>query len=201
MRDWRPDVEMPPHVAVLPRTAAGVPISFTVAYSSEKNFVLRPDPLLVPLGIPVTTPAIFSGGRRGLGEPIINVSDVSRQRACNVQGRCQVCGRRVPAGARYIADLRNRGQTIRLSGVERPLLVDSWTCLSCLRYSLRVCPGLAKRQPDIFRCTKWELVATFERPDSVPEHELPRGAVGWVKVAPIVYERVFFMDAQEAVHG
>jgi hypothetical protein len=191
---WRADVEMPPAVAALPQTQAGIPITYTVAWTSERGTVIRPDPIMEPLVAP-GTPAIFATGRRGVGQPMLNVSDTSRQRACNVQGRCQVCGRRLDDGPRWIADLRNRGQEIDLGGQRRPLLVDSWTHQDCLHYALRVCPGLARRRPAIFHVRDWRLIATLERPDSIPHEQLPDGAIGWVKVAPIDYDEYVLEDA------
>src|SRR4051794_27283273 len=102
---------MPPAVAALPTTQAGIPITYTVAWTSERETVIRPDPIMEPWA-PPGSPAIFSSGRRGEGQPMLNVSETSRQRACNVQGRCQVCGRRLDDGARWLADLRNSGQEI-----------------------------------------------------------------------------------------
>lgn len=191
---------MPPQVAALPRTASGIPITYTVAWTSEAETVIRPDPLMVPLGASPTAPAIFSSGRRGLGQPKLAVSETSRQRACNVQGRCQVCGGRLRTGARWIADLRNQGQEIDIGdGQRRPLIVDSWTHRDCLEYALQACPGLARRRPPIFRVHDWQLVATFERPESIPPEQLPNGAIGWVKVVPLAYEEFPFDEALEAV--
>jgi hypothetical protein len=197
-QEYRPGPAMPPQVEALPRTQAGIPITFTVAWTSERETVLRPDPILVPLGIPQGTPAIFSSGRRGDGQPMLRVSETSRQRACNVQGRCQVCGRRLPDGPRWIADLRNRGQEIEIGGARYPLIVDAWTHRDCLHYALQVCPGLDRKMPRIFHVGEWRLIATMERPDSIPHELLPKGAVGWVKVAPLDFDIYDFDEALEA---
>jgi hypothetical protein len=195
---WHPKVKMPPAVATLPQTPTGIPITYTVAWTSEHETVLRPDPILRALGIPPDFPAIFSSGRPGLGEPRLTVSDTARQRACNVQGRCQVCGRRLSDGPRWIADLRNRGQTIEYGGHMHPLLVDAWTHRDCLHYALQVCPGLGRLRPAIFRVRDWRLVATFERPDHIPHEQLPDGAVGWIKVVPLDYDTFDLDDALSA---
>jgi hypothetical protein len=46
---WR-DVPMPERVADLPRTTSGIPITYTVAWTSEREVILRNDPDLERLG-------------------------------------------------------------------------------------------------------------------------------------------------------
>lgn len=146
------DVEMPPGVAALPRNARGVPVSWTVAWSSEMKPRVDCDPCLEPLGYGAA-PALFHGGRQGDGEPILTHSDVARARRVAVTGHCQVCGEQLPGPTtppwrdppRWLVDLRNFGQSVTIGGTERPLIVDGWTCEPCLRYSMQVCPGLAAR--------------------------------------------------------
>lgn len=195
---WR-DVPMPPGVAALPRTNGGIPITYTVAWSSEQGSVVRRDPV-------VGRDAIFAAeGRQGEGTPKLAIVDTARQRRATVLGLCQVCGRKVPGRQRppwrqhprWLADL-HKGQGWRIGFRTVPLIIDGWTCEPCLTYALRVCPALVRKDwtPGadsalrLLRVYDAEIVATMERPDSTPEHELPDGAVGLMKIAPVVFEVV-----------
>jgi hypothetical protein len=194
---WR-DVPMPRQIAALPRTNGGIPITYTVAWSSEQTPVARIDPLLHPL-MPGAL-ALFHGGAQGTGTPKLAVSDVARARRVVLAGLCQACGRRLPGRheppwrqrPRWLCDLRNSGQTIRLGLRTLPLIVDGWTCESCLTYALRVCPGLvsktAAEEPDrlrLLRVRHAEFVATIEEVEGLDER-----VVGWVKIAPTGFDVV-----------
>lgn len=198
--DWR-DVPMPPGVAALPRTPGGIPITYTVAWTSERDVRLAPEPLID--GSPL---AVFSDGRQCEGRPKLAIVDTARQRRVALKGLCQVCARKLPGRRlppwrqhpRWLADLRKDGQTIQHGLRELPLVIDSWTCEPCLTYALQVCPGLLRRdwRPgadgalSLLRVRAAELVLTMERPDSIPAEELPSGAVGLVKVMPTAFDVV-----------
>jgi len=161
---WR-GVPMPPSVAALPRTARGIPISYTVCWSSEVGKPrVKPDPLLAALcGHP--REAIFWPGRRGYGQPLLRTGHEARQREGVIGGLCQVCAGKLPGAdlrlwrpqprpadppwrfpsPRWIADLRNaRGleAQVEADGPWLPVLTDGWTCEQCLGYSLLTCPAL-----------------------------------------------------------
>lgn len=192
---WR-DVPMPPRIAALPRTKAGIPITYTVAWTGERGMVFKPDPLLNRLGLR-DRPAIFppSGGQ-GEGTPKLSIVETSRQRRAAVLGLCQVCGHPIPEPSprrpRWLADF-TKGQSIRIGASVVPLVIDTWTCPDCLRYALKVCPALIHRRREGFhllRVRGYRLVATFEMPDA-PElaaHAPKDGAVGLVKIAPTDFD-------------
>lgn len=181
---WQ-DIQQPAGVRQLPKTAEGVPISYTVMWSSETEPIARVDPLLTLIGC--DTPALCHSGHRGVGEPNLAVSNVTRQRRVAILGLCQVCGQELPRRRpRWLADLRNRGQEIKIGLRRVPLIVDGWTCEPCLRYSLQICPGLAKRRPQLLRVRDFELVATLVHVDALPEQPL----IDWVKIAPTAFDWV-----------
>jgi hypothetical protein len=192
---WRDDVAMPARVAALPRTPGGIPITYTVAWTSERDVQLRPDPLLTRLGYGEHL-AIFAGGAPGDGAPKLAVTETSRQRRAALLGLCQVCGHPIPEPSkrrpRWLADLRKNGQTIRLDGRMLPLIIDTWTCAPCMAYALQVCPGLIRHRAEaplhLLAVRAYRLVATLERPDSIPASELPGGAIGLVKIAPTDFD-------------
>lgn len=178
-------VEQPPGVRRLPTTARGVPISYTVMWSSETEPQARIDPLLTRIGC--DTPALCHGGRQGDGVPRLGISNVTRQRRVAILGLCQVCGHELPTRRpRWLADLRNGGQEIKIGLRRFPLIVDGWTCEPCLRYSLQICPGLAARAPRLLRVRDYELVATLVHVDALPAEPL----VDWVKIAPTAFDWV-----------
>lgn len=190
---WR-DVPMPPGVAALPTTAAGIPITYTVAWTSEQTVELHQDADLAPL-LGYAPIAVFSSGRPGDGTPKLAIVDTARARRATVRGWCQICARPLPGrpSPPWNTEPRwcgwfTKGQTIRHAGRELPLIIDGWTCKPCLTYSLLVCPALvAKRDAGLLRLLRVrraELVATRERPESVPPSGLEEIPVGMVKIAP-----------------
>lgn len=183
---WR-SVPMPPGVAALPTTRSGIPITYTVAWSSEVRPVAREDPILRGMVAPGTM-ALFHSGAQGEGTPKLNVGSVDRVRRVTVLGLCQVCGRTLTARRpRWLCDLRNHGQEIEVGGRVVPLVVDGWSCEPCLRYGLLVCPGLLRRQHDdelrLLRVRSHRLVATIERVEGLSEP-----VIGWVKIAPLDFD-------------
>ncbi len=196
--DWR-SVPMPRGVARLPRTNGGIPITYTVAWSSETVPQARPDPLLSGIS-PHGIQALFHSGSQGEGSPKLAVSDVARTRRVVIAGLCQACGLRLPGRSkspwrqhpRWLCDLRNSGQEIRVGFRTLPLIVDGWTCEPCLAYALRVCPGLvAKAAADgddrlrLLRVRAAEFVATIEQVEC-----LAAPVVGWVKIAATSFDVV-----------
>lgn len=202
---WR-DVEMPPRIAELPRTAAGVPITYTVAWSSERDTVLERDgDLAVLLGYAPL--AICSSGRPGDGTPKLALVDTARARRATVRGWCQICGKPLPGRQMQPWDTEPRwcgwftkGQTIRYAGRLLPLVIDGWTCVPCLSYSLQVCPALVARRAagnlQLLRVRRAELIATRERPDSIPASALDEMPIGMVKIAPVDFD---VLTAEEVV--
>lgn len=198
---------MPGRISVLPRTRSGIPITYTVAWSSEHRTVLRNDPdLQVLLGKP--TLAIFSSGRPGDGTPKLDVVETSRARHAALRGLCQVCGLHLPGRpSPWLTEPRwcgwfTLGQTVRVGGRRVPLVIDGWTCKTCLNYSLQVCPALvakrAKGDLQMLRVRRAEMVATLERPESMAAEGfvVPGGEtagkkslpVGMVKIAPLDFD-------------
>ena len=182
---WR-DVPQPAGVRRLPRTSTGVPISYTVMWSSETEPIARFDPLLGAIGCKML--GLSYGGKQGDGYPLLSVSNPERQRRVAIGGLCQVCGNRLSGRHRWLADLRNGGQEIKIGLRWVPLIVDGWTCERCLRYSLRVCPGLTYRRPRLLRVRRFELVATVVHVEALPDEPL----VDWVKIAPTAFDWVDF---------
>lgn len=194
---WR-DVPMPDRVAALPRTRSGIPITYTVAWSSERDTVLRDDPDLRSIyGRP--TLAIFAGGAQGEGTPKLDVVSTARARRAALKGLCQICARHLPGrpSPPWSTEPRwcgwfTKGQTITIAGRQVPLIVDGWTCKPCLEYALRVCPALVARRAAgtlaLLRIRRAELVATLERPESIPPDELDELPVGMVKIAPLDFD-------------
>ncbi len=194
---WR-DVPMPRGVAALPRTTGGVPITYTVAWSSETTPKAHHDPLLTARGM--TMAALFHSGAQGVGRPKLAVSDVARTRRVVLAGLCQACGQKLPGRSkppwqqhpRWLCDLRNQGQTIRIGLRTLPLIVDGWTCEPCLTYALRVCPGLVTKAAAggddglrLLRVCAAEFVVTVEQVEGLADP-----VVGWVKLAPTAYDVV-----------
>lgn len=194
---WR-DIPMPAQVAALPRTRSGIPITYTVAWSSERTAVLRDDPDLAGMcGRP--TLAIFASGAQGEGEPKLGIVDTARARRATVKGLCQVCGGHLPGrpSPPWRTEPRwcgwfTKGQTITVGVRRLPLIIDGWTCKPCLDYSLRVCPALVARRDAgtlvLLRIRRAELVATLERPESVPTGIPSRSSTGMVKIAPLDFD-------------
>jgi hypothetical protein len=198
---WR-DVPMPRQVAALPRTRGGIPITYTVAWSSETEPKVRKDPALRAIQGD-QLPALFHGGRQGKGSPKLAVSDVARVRRAIVLGLCQACGHPLAEKGtppwrhgRWLCDLRNQGQEIKIGLRRVPLVVDGWSCPSCLAYALKVCPGLVRKDwtpgaGDALRLLHvrhCEYIATWE---DVPALGPDRGpVVGWIKVAPTSFDVV-----------
>ncbi len=195
---WR-DVPMPRQIAALPRTKGGIPITYTVAWSSETVPEARPDPLLAGIA-PEGIRALFHCGSQGEGSPKLAVSDVARTRRVVIAGLCQACGRKLPGRTkppwrqhpRWLCDLRNSGQEIRIGYRTLPLIVDGWTCESCLAYALRVCPGLVTKAAAggddrlrLLRVRDAEFVATIEQVEGLADP-----VVGWVKLAPTAFDVV-----------
>src|SRR6478672_2316589 len=81
---------IPPRVAALPRTAAGIPVTWTAAWTSELAVDVRPDPLLRDV-MGVAAPAYFSAGAPGEGDPRITYPEPARVRRAVIEGLCQVC--------------------------------------------------------------------------------------------------------------
>lgn len=206
---WR-DITMPLGVAALPRTRSGIPITYTVAWSSEHETVLRPDRDLEPL-FGRRPLAIFSGGARGEGTPKLDIVSTARARRATVKGLCQICARPLPGrpSPPWATEPRwcgwfTKGQTIAINGRQVPLIIDGWTCAACLRYSLQVCPALVARRGRgtlvLLRVRVAQLVATYERPESLPAEDFhapgkpARGRreipVGMVKIAPLDFDAV-----------
>lgn len=195
---WR-EAPMPPGVAALPRTRSGIPITYTVAWSSERETIVRADDDLLRV-YGKRTLAIFSGGAQGEGTPKLDVVSTHRARRATLRGLCQICGRHLPGrpSPPWTTEPRwcgwfTKGQTIQTAGGLAPLIIDGWTCKPCLIYSLRVCPALvARRGAGSLRllCVRVaELVATLERPESMPPGQFAETGfpVGMVKIAPTAY--------------
>jgi hypothetical protein len=180
---WR-DVPQPPSVRRLPKTTSGIPVSYTVMWSSETTPVKRVDPLLTAIGCAL--PALFHSGRQGEGEPVLSLSSVERQRRVAILGLCQVCGQKLTGRQRWLADLRNHDQEMKIGFRRVPLIVDGWTCDPCLRYSFQICPGLAERRPRLLRVRDFELIATVSLVEALPDEPL----VEWVKIAPTAFDWV-----------
>jgi hypothetical protein len=206
--DWR-SVPMPRGVARLPRTNGGIPITYTVAWSSETGPEAREDPLLRGF-VPAGTLALFHSGAQGQGTPKLAVSDVARTRRVVMAGLCQACGQKLPGRSaspwrqhpRWLCDLRNQGQEIQIGLRRVPLIVDGWTCEPCLAYALRVCPGLVTKAAAtggdglrLLRVRDAEGVATIEAVEGLDDH-----VVGWVKIAPTSFE-IFTPDEFLALIG
>lgn len=196
--DWR-SVPMPRGVARLPRTNGGIPITYTVAWSSETVPEAREDPVLRGI-VPPGSLALFHSGRQGEGTPKLAVSDVARARRVVVEGLCQACGEKLPGRSappwrqhsRWLCDLRNQGQEIQMGPRRVPLIVDGWTCEPCLAYALRVCPGLVAKaaatgdvELRLLRVRDAERVATIEDVEGLDQR-----VIGWVKIAPTSFDFV-----------
>lgn len=196
---WR-DVPMPPGVAALPTTRSGIPITYTVAWSSERETIVKPDPDLARIyGKPVL--GIFASGAQGEGTPKLDIVSTDRARRVALRGLCQICGRHLPGrpSPLWATEPRwcgwfTKGQTIQIGRVTVPLIIDGWTCKPCLDYSLKVCPALVARQEtgtlQILRVRNAELVATSERPESIPpeQFEATGFPVGMIKIASLDFD-------------
>lgn len=176
---------MPPQIAALPRNHADIPVTFTAAWTSELHVEIRPDPLLQP--IMGDALAYFSSGAQGDGEPRIVLPHPERVRRCVIEGLCQVCGQPLAAGPRWVCDIRLGEEWFRVGKRLVPLLIDAWTCISCLDYSIRNCPNLSSRKHlNVLRVYEWLPVPTLERPKWIPD-DIPYGPIGFVKIAALDY--------------
>lgn len=196
---WR-DVPMPPGVAALPRTRSGIPITYTVAWSSEHETIVRRDPDLERC-FGKKWDGVFSGGALGEGTPKLDVVNTARARRAALRGLCQICGRHLPGrpSAPWSTEQRwcgwfTKGQSIETAAGVVPLIIDGWTCKPCLDYSLQVCPALVARRAagdlQLLRVRFAELVATFERPESIPPERFESTGlpVGMIKIAPVDFD-------------
>lgn len=187
--DWK-RVPMPPQVAALDRTGGGIPITHTVAWTSERETVLKPDPLVGG------RLAIFSEGAQGEGTPKLAFASTERVRQVIVAGRCQVCAETLPddihppwSPPRWLVNFHKNQGWVTDDGIV-PLIINAWTCESCLAYSLQVCPRLVTRRSSyvgmrILRVRAAEIVAVYERPDSIAPEDLPDPPpIGVMKIAP-----------------
>lgn len=196
---WR-DVLMPPGVAELPTTRSGIPITYTVAWSSEREAIVRYDDDLQRV-YGKRTLGVFASGAQGEGTPKLDVVSTDRARCATLRGLCQVCGRHLPGRPSPPWSTEPRwcgwftlGQTIRMGLRDVPLVIDGWTCKPCLDYSLIVCPALvakrAKGELQLLRIRYAERVATFERPESIPPEQFETSGfpVGMIKIAPLDFD-------------
>lgn len=184
---WRgADIPVPEQLSGLPRTAEGIPVTYTVAWSSESRLFVAPEPLLGG------TPALFHRGSQGKGMPLVGFGSVVRIREATLKGLCQVCACKLPPlrkKSRWVCDLRGGASTLRLDQ-EVPLLIDSWTCDDCIGYALRACPALTrKRSLKVFAVKEAVLVPTPERPKHL-KGPPAYGPVGLVKIAAADYDEV-----------
>jgi hypothetical protein len=139
---WR-DVPMPAGVAALPRTRSGIPITYTVAWSSERETVIRRDrDLERHFGKPML--AIFAGGAQGDGTPKLDIVNTRRARRATVRGLCQICARHLPGrpSPPWSTEPRwcgwfTKGQTIKTAGRVVPLIIEA---------------GAPSRSPPSIRC-------------------------------------------------
>jgi hypothetical protein len=128
---------------------------------------------------------VFAIGTEGEGRPFLAKQCPQRQRQIMVEGLCQVCGRKLAPGARWL--VLSRQSTVTTTDVkdlgEQHLVTEPWLCSPCLPYMLEACPGIRHRIDEgdflAMRCSEWTLVY------HPVEHTDGRIAVQTVSVLPI----------------
>lgn len=161
-----------------------VPVPFVTAWTSEKGWEARRDPL-------VGAVAWFaSEGAPGEGRPNVSKMDPARCRSSVIRVRCQVCG--VVLGrrkSRYAVGVYNAKPDPR----GRPVLEHPWCCRSCLRDSFRWCPALRRAQPEVFRVRRHEVVHTLTMDPGLPAPTDPGERARAFKA--VGYSRIVLVDA------
>lgn len=185
---WR-DIPEPDTLAHVLRSTGGLPVPFVAAWSSEQDYVIRPDALVRG------EPSVFSSGRRGDGEPLFGEMEASRQRHCVLKRRYQVCNHRCPDG--LAVDGPGLGQDAVVGIDAARAILEPWVCAPCLEYALRVCPGLvtknAREEISILLVERAVPIATMTR--------LPDGRTGWgyVKLGVVqarAYDPIVWLDTR-----
>jgi hypothetical protein len=192
---WR-EVDMPPQVAALPRSAGGLPVPYVASWEGEDE--MRVAPCRFAFGRAAIFPVRDVVGAT---RPVFGVMEPSRQREVVMGVCCQVC--HTDAGpmenkltsesrCHWLVELAHKPPTY-----DRPLILEPWVCGSCLTYALRVCPGLLHVRPDgkrirLLAVFASQPVAAVVRPKGnlAADVVAQRGVVGYIKIEPLTFHRV-----------
>lgn len=140
-------------------------VPHVAAWSDEDETIVRHCPM-------VGQKAAFSRGRQGRGDPVWGEMDPERQRVAMMGVRCQVCDEQLTLSEASLVVW----DEIQHDEHGRDLVMEPWLCDRCVRYSIAVCPGIARRtNVRVLRSPAVMMVAaTVRLPDG-------RKAVSYVK--------------------
>ena len=178
---------------MLPRSAGGLPVPYVARWVGEEALRIRP--------------CRFARGQFALfareswvgrSPPLFGWMDPRRQREVVRLGRCQVCRVMLPRlggrGVRWLVDF------LVAPIVGRPetfVSFEPWTCAECLRYALRVCPGMLRAScpgwpvgalVDVLAVRDARVVVTVVQPEGVLTGRPP--CVSYLAIEPLEFVRV-----------
>ncbi len=155
----RKQPSIPPRMAHLPTTKAGLPVPHVSSWSSERWGNARMDPLIGRM-------ALYSEGRRGRGRPLLASINEERQRRSVRTRRCQVCDTQLAPGELWVTTMATH--VIELHGRQVVATYASPTCEPCLEWSAEVCPAFRKGDHGLVRFTDCTQVLQMIDPSAAP---------------------------------
>lgn len=151
---------IPPTMAHLPTTQAGVPVPHVASWSSERWAVARMDPLVENRW------ALFSEGRQGRGRPLLASINEERQRQSVRLSRCQVCDVQYQPSELYVTTMATH--VIEAHGRSLIATYAPPTCEPCLEFSTEACPAFRQRDYEIVKFVKCVQIMQFVDPSAAP---------------------------------
>lgn len=185
-------IELPPRIAALPRSAAGIPVPHVARWTSEANETqqyVAPDPVLRG------RPALFCRGQQGVGDPDFGTMENARQRRAVVLLRCQVCDRRLKRGHGWLVCEEDCVRRITTPGPAQGQIAfgEPWVCWPCVEVAARICPGLVRRARRhrgvprdtlrVIRPSRWVIALRRGSHDLLPETS-DEQMVMWCDIVP-----------------
>jgi hypothetical protein len=183
---------IPSHLAHRP-VWHGMPVPYINVWGDERDehkTVPMLDPVIgqlcwfnAPLQLPET------------GEPDLGQQSLQRQRRVVIEGLCQVCGRPLPLGPRWLIAGRGTYERIEWNGRPVGVMTEPWLCVPCLRFTRVTCPGIRRAlREDIpavaMRVHRWSVLLSHASHDDHPGTV----AVLWAKVLLASAEPVPLLD-------
>lgn len=140
---WR-TTPMPAPIKALPRTAAGMPVPFTVSRGADPERIAYREE---------TGLTVVCACDPDTDVPVFAAQCPERQRQCAKEGLCSVCGQR-------IGDAHFAFGGLPLPGTD--LYMEAGAHPRCLAYALQVCPVLAREAGPDHPVVLAERVHTYE---------------------------------------
>ena len=153
----------------------GETVPWSVAWSGEVDFQLRPDPDF-PGYI-----ELIQAERPGVGRPLFAANHVTRNRRGLIEHLCHVCGRRTKPWDRWLFPLQTGGFVMLADGQQRYGGNVPPVHKACAERAAALCPHLSRAGAAPVRFPKDDEGRVVQRTDIVPgmEHlarQLPPGA-------------------------